>query len=60
VDVITEFIVIQLYLFSGTSWKEFVCVLIDVSLSVAATVGPVVTHSSPEGQLTGEVRLVCC
>jgi hypothetical protein len=37
---------------SGTSWKEFVCVLIDVSLSVAATVGPVVTHSSPEGQLT--------
>lgn len=39
------------------AWREFVQSLIDVSLSIAATVGPVVTHSSPEGHLTeGEVK----
>ena len=44
---------------SGAPWREFVQSLIDVSLSVAVIVGPVVTHSSPEGQLTGEVKVLC-
>ncbi|XP_062515689.1 tRNA (32-2'-O)-methyltransferase regulator THADA-like isoform X2 [Corticium candelabrum] len=34
------------------AWKEFFQSLIDTSLLVADIVGPVVTHSSPEGHLT--------